>query len=92
MSGTDASAPGFSVEGCFPAEPGERGAGLPFLSECLSDGTAKLQAFGLGDDTCAGQVYYEIVTSFVTDWPSGPDRRYSEKNHSCYLIDGFYYR
>lgn len=95
--GSAVSAPGFSTEACFAEEVGV--SGLPFLSECLSDGKVLMHIFGVGDDTCEGEVYVEILTTFTSDWPREPDWRFvtdrvirQTTSHSCFPIDGLYYR
>lgn len=95
VSGYDVSAPGFSTEGCFPPESDAETStiGLPFLSECLSDGSAVIQLFGLSDLTCGGEVYLEYHTNFTPHMSSGPDmRRMADAADSCYLVGDYYYR
>ncbi|CAM9633276.1 unnamed protein product [Scytosiphon promiscuus] len=98
VSGGDVSAPGFSDEGCFLAEIGGIDhnpifPNMPFLSECLADGSAMIQNFGISDDTCSGPVYFEYHTHFVPNGSIGPDlRRTSVTENTCYQIGDFYYR
>ncbi|CBJ31172.1 expressed unknown protein [Ectocarpus siliculosus] len=95
VSGYDVSAPGFSTEGCFPPEsdPEVPAPSLPFLSECLSDGSAVIQLFGLSDLTCSGEVQLEYHTNFTPHMSSGPDmRRMADAADSCYLVGDYHYR
>ncbi|CAM9567107.1 unnamed protein product [Ectocarpus sp. 12 AP-2014] len=95
VSGYNVSAPGFSTEGCFAPEldPEVPTASLPFLSECLSDGSAVIQLFGLSDLTCSGEVQLEYHTNFTPHMSSGPDmRRMADAADSCYPVGDYSYR
>lgn len=98
VSGGDVSAPGFSDEGCYPSEsggvdPAPTYPSMPFLSECLADGSVVIQAFGVSDNTCSGPVYYELYTKFTPRLSYGPDlRRTTVTDSLCYQIGDLFYR